>query len=814
MQDRDRWLSSGLFLTTLATLLLELLDSRLLSVLTWYHLSFLAVSLAMLGGAAGAVVVFLSRGLRSGDVARRSLCRAALLLAIAIPLTQLCLMRTRIPPLLNASAAEAWPLAWVTVLLTIPFLLSGAVVTIALTRCGGRIGILYGSDLVGAATGCLLIVPVLHFLDMFSAGLLAGALVALGAWCFAHFAGASRGAVPAAVGVGLLLASLGHALAGAPIGVAYPRGTASEPGSIELSRWNAYSYVSVLHPTEGPPFYWGRGTSPDSLRTTASLMRIDGAAGTPLTRWDGQRDSLDWVQYDVTTLPHHLRAGATAVIGVGGGRDILSAIWGGSDSITAVELNESFVDLLEHRFRDFARIAGHPGVRIVNDEGRSFMSRTNERYDVLQMSLVDTWAATGAGAFTLTENALYTTEAWKIFLSRLKPNGLFSTSRWFSPENVSETSRLLSLCVRSLLELGVTAPAQHIALISRGKVATLLVSREPLPGRDLEKIREICQRYDFSILALPGARVTDAHLAAILSATSAEQLDRAIQDPNYDYSAPSDDRPFFFNMLKPASFHRIAELPSGDVMSGTGGVIWGNIRATATLMLLLLIAAVLVAVIIFVPLFVGGLPDMDGRSFAVAAAYFALIGYGFMSIQIPLLQRFSVLLGHPIYTYSVILFGMILFAGIGSFLSERLEVLGRWRIGVPAGIAVLVALLARLVQPLIEASLELPLVGRAGVVLACIAPISLLLGCCFPLGMRMVNSLSQRATPWMWGLNGAFGVLASIIAVAVSMWFGIRMNLLVAAAMYLLLAVPARALAARVAFAQQRHAEATLRNAL
>jgi hypothetical protein len=796
VREGDRWLSAGLFLTTLATLLLELLDSRLLSVLTWYHLSFLAVSLAMLGGAAGAVVVFLAGDRLSGEAARRNLARAPLLLALAIPATHGLLMRIQIPPLMQVRWEEVAPLALATVLLTIPFLLSGAVVTLALTRCGGRIGVLYGSDLLGAALGCLLIVPVLFAMDMLSAGLVAGALVAAAACCYARFAGTGV-ALPAALAVGLTAVSLGHVAAGAPIGVAHPRGGDLDPAQVSLLRWNAYSHITVLNPTAGQPFYWGRGKSPPDLVVASSIMRIDGAAGTPITEWDGRRESLSWVQYDVTTLPYHLRTGRVAIVGVGGGRDVLSAIWGGSQQITGIELNEIFVDLLSRRYRDFANIVGHEGVRIVNDEGRSFLSRTGERYDVLQMSLVDTWAATGAGAFTLTENALYTVEAWKTFLSRLAPGGLFSTSRWFSPRNVSETSRLLTLCVTALLELGVDEPARHIALVSRHKVATLLVSMQPLAADDIAKIRGVAQRYDFEIAVLPGNPIADERLAGIVSATTVDELAVATYDPNYDYTAPTDGRPYFFNMLRPASFYKLAGLESGDIFLGTGGVVWGNIRATETLIVLLLIAIGLSAAIIFVPLLLSGLPRMDASSFGLALAYFAIIGYGFMSIQIPLLQRFSVLLGHPIYTYSVILFGMILLAGLGSFASERLDPLGRWRTVVPVAIAGLVGVLTLTVQPIIESSLLLPLPARAAVVLACIAPTSFLLGFCFPLGLRLVGALSTTATAWMWGVNGACGVLASIVTVLISMWVGIHANLVVAAALYLLLTVPARGLARR-----------------
>jgi len=793
----ERWLAFGLLLTTFATLLLELLDSRLLSVLTWYHLSFLAVSLAMLGGAAGAVLVYVGGHRFQGGGGRRALARSSLLLALVVPATHYLLLQTRIPPTAETGEPATLALTWVVVLLTLPFVVSGMAVTLALTRCGGRIGILYGNDLVGAAAGCLAILPLLHFVDAFTAVLFAAAIAALGALAFVRSGGGLP--LPLAGGVAVLLAAgaLLHLVFGSPVQVAYPRGRAIDRVGLAVERWNPYSQVRVHLSQEGPPFYWGKGDVEIADRVDSALLLIDGTAGTPLTKWDGRRESLDWVQYDVTALPYHLRSGHAAVIGVGGGRDILSALWGGS-RVTGVEINGIIVDLHRGQYRDFTKIAEHPDVDLVNDEGRAYLSRTAERFDVLQMSLVDTWAATGAGAFTLTENALYTVEGWKTFLARLAPEGLFSTSRWFSPENVSETSRLLALCVTALLEIGVEDPQAHVALVSRGRVATLLVSPDPLRREDLDKIDSLAQRLGFDVLIAPGTEPSDPALGAILASRSAAELERAIEDPHFDYSAPRDGRPYFFNMLKFGSFYELPRLPSGDVLFGTGGVVWGNIRATATLVTLFFIALGLSFVILALPLGFSGLPGLGSGDFVASLGYFSLIGYGFMSVQIPLLQRFSVFLGHPIYTYSIILFTMILFAGIGSFLSERIALGGKWHLGVPLAIAAAIGVLQGEIEWLTGAFVGEPILVRCGLVVLCVAPVSCLLGLCFPLGMRTVSGLSEQAAPWMWAANGASGVIASIVAVGISMWAGIQVNLLVAMALYALLAWPASRLSRRL----------------
>ena len=231
-------------------------------------------------------------------------------------------------------------------------------------------------------------------------------------------------------------------------------------------------------------FYWGAGANAPATPATVAYAAIDGAAGTAITQWNGDPAWLDWTRYDVTAAPYHLRQGRAGIIGVGGGRDVLTAIAGRSTSVTGIEINKALVAALEDRYRDFARVATYPGVTLVHDEARSYLTRTPERFDVLQMSLIDTWAATGAGAFTLTENGLYTREGWRVFLGTLTPTGVFSVSRWFDPANVSETTRLVSLAVASLLDVGVQQPRASLVLITRERVATLLVSPAPFTEED------------------------------------------------------------------------------------------------------------------------------------------------------------------------------------------------------------------------------------------------------------------------------------------------------------------------------------------
>jgi hypothetical protein len=328
-------------------------------------------------------------------------------------------------------------------------------------------------------------------------------------------------------------------------------------------------------------------------------------------------------------------------------------------------------------------------------------------------------------------------------------------------------------------------------LVSRGNVATLLVSRKPFAASDLETVHETAARLGFEVLLAPGAAPGVASLARIAASRSPADLDRAIAGESYDYSPPRDDRPYFFNLLRMSDFeHMFDKVPKG-------GVVAGNLSATRTLAVLLVLVVAAVLAVIFAPLLASGLPAMAAGPFAAGIAYFGSIGAGFMFVQIGLMQRLSVFLGHPIHAVAVTLFGMIAATGVGSFLSERVPIEARPRIAawlaLATGGAVAVATLA--LQPLIEATLHHGLLVRCLATLGLVLPVAILLGLFFPLGIRLLRRLGSRGEPWMWGVNGASGVLACVGSVILSIGAGIRTTLFAGALAYALLAVPALLLA-------------------
>jgi hypothetical protein len=793
-EGMSRSFLAGLFFITSATLLLEILNTRLLSVVTWYHLSFFAVSMAMFGMAAGALWVYLKPQKFPREDALSSLYRYSILFALSTLICHLVILFTPLSTLGGWDAANFFKMTLITLAVAIPFAFSGVVITVALTQVPGNSGLIYAVDLVGAALGSLACLALLSVLDISSATI-ASTVVTVLAILFFQRAKTGRSDLRwVALAVVLAIGAFANSQFTSGLRVFYPKGNEISYSDQTIEYWTIHGQI-LLSPAEERvgPFYWGAGAGAPVIEgMKLQGLVIDGEAGTAVTQWDGNREGLEWPRFDVTSLPYHLRKeGNVAVIGVGGGRDILTALWAKSKHITGIEINGAILDILQDRRRDFVSLDQQPEVEFVHDEARSFLTRSDETYDVIQMSLIDTWAATGAGAFTLSENGLYTVEGWQIFFDKLAPNGLLSVSRWYSPEALSETNRLISLAAMSLLEQGVDNPGEHAVLVARNTVATLLVSPTPFSDADLDQIESVAAEMAFTVLHSPRQESSERLIRDALASKSSAQLEAATQHEFLDFSPPLDSRPYFFNILKPSA------LLSTDAELGELGIVaGGNLLATYTLMLLCLLAFIGVTLVIGVPLLLSGKPQLPKGVFGSGLLYFACIGTGFMMVQIPLIQRFSVYLGHPVYAVSVLLFSMIIAAGLGSSLSDRIAVERdrRWTFVLPLTIVAMIIALYLLSGPIIQATIDQGLLVRCLIVILLVAAAALPMGMCFPLGLRLFRQYSDECLPWLWGVNGATGVLASVLAVAISMWSGINSSLLVAIGCYALLIVPARAL--------------------
>lgn len=784
-------LYAAMALIALSTLALEITLVRLLSVITWYHLAFFAISTAMLGMTAGAVTVFLRGDWFAGRLESR-VALACLAYGVVTPISLIVL---NLLPLgfettgVNTMSVAAFVLA--TLVCAAPFYCSGVAVSALLTIAPVPIGRLYAADLVGAAGGCLLVLGGLALLDAPSLVLLAASIGGLAAYVLREETSAAQRHGSLGLFFGLVALAALNAVGTHGIRPHMVKEVVENPADILIDRWNSHSRVVVDRPFVGPPQYWGPSPKAPRDPIPQFWMRIDGSAGTTV-RGFASLDDIEHLRYDITNLAYYLRpSGGAAIIGVGGGRDLQSALLFGHERVLGIDVNEIFVDLLEGEFAEFAGLAGREDVRIVADEARSYLSRTDETFAVLQMSLVDTWAATGAGAFSFSENALYTVEGWRTFLSRLAPNGLFTVSRWHDPANLGETGRSLSLAVATLLSLGVEEPRLHLAMLTRQNLSTLIVGRQPLLDSDVNALRQLAAELQFDIAVLPDRRPADGDLRAILESRSPAELELSVRGKSFNLSPPTDDSPYFFNMLKLGAL--------GAAYAAGTGVLSGNLTATITLLALLAGLLVLCALTIILPLWLRrrqARNGSEGRILWPAMLYFALIGLGFMFTEIGLVQRLSVFLGHPVYALGILLFTIILSTGLGSRLSDfrrRSDAPPAALVGIAAA-AIVGAQFALLW--LVDAMAASAMSARIVACIAAIAPLGLILGFFFPLGMRLARANGMAETAWLWAVNGVFGVLASALAVFIAIYFSISINFWIGALCYASLAVPLRLLAA------------------
>ena len=799
----------GVFLISASTLILEIIQTRILSVVVWYHLAFFVISLAMFGLTAGAVWVYLRRVRFTEKTLSYDLSYFSGLFAFA---TAICLaVQMTLAPVITTAMTTIWIWTELAICLSIPFFFSGVVLSLALTRSPFPVGRVYGVDLLGAAIGCLGALLLLNFTDGPSAVLWVAAFVAGGALAFA---GSGIGKGPDQnpplhsclrhhywiISVLVICAVINpHTDQGLqPIVV---KGNFEFPGSHLFKQWNSFSRVVVGQVKRGIPEMWGPSPKmfDNKWSVYQTVLNIDGDAATYAYRFTGNLDEVAFLRYDVTNLAYFLPdRERVLVIGVGAGRDILSAALFGRKKITGVEINPIFVQLLtrEPDFLDFNNVAALPGVHFVLDEGRSWLARSQESFDIIQMSLVDTWAATGAGAFTLSENGLYTVQAWKTFLNRLTSQGVLTVSRWYDRSVPDETGRLISLAVATLMEMGIADPSRHVFLASQGAVATLVLSKSPLSASDIETLERQAAEYQHEILMSPRRVPASDTLLRIITAVDRKSLDAYTSSLAFDLTPPTDDRPFFFNQLPLSRPFQALAHAKNVLATGPqgGGVRQGNLVATITLLVLFFISLIFVTAAIIVPL----RPALKDVGLAVATRgtlYFALIGAGFMMVEIGLLQRMTVFLGHPIYSLSVLLFSLILTTGIGSFLSGTFTLHNRtkitaWAILTGGYLVILPFVLGELFAAFDHATLT----ARIAICVISITPAGLLLGFGFPTGMRLIAAIDPRPTPWFWGINGAAGVLASIGAIAVSLALGITATLIVGALCYFLLIPVALAL--------------------
>jgi SAM-dependent methyltransferase len=660
-----------------------------------------------------------------------------------------------------------------------PFTEGGVCITLLLTRLPYSGGWLYAADLLGAAVGCLGVIFLLLVIDPVSATLWIAALAAGVGWLVIRNSDEVRilrlsGAVAltmaaaATVHTGLDLTGNSH------LGVFWAKG--EEQAGTLFERWNTYSRVRVKEWPEKTPVGWGFAR-PSDVRVDQHYIDIDADAGTVITRHDGDIGKLSYLKDDVINAAYLVQpATDVAVVGVGGGRDILSGLVFGAKQIRGIEINPAIFEVLTEKFADFAgHLERQPGVSLVNAEARSYINHSSERYDLVQISLIDTWAATAAGGLTLTENRLYTVDAWDDFYRALKPGGLLSVSRWYKGDKYrSEFYRLVAIAASALQRKGVPATdlRHHVVALNVGNIVTVITRPDAFTDAQWQEARGRLEAQGFKIFLGP-----DVAFDAITSTLLSDKADAAFFDSLPENIAPStDDQPFFFFTSR-----------LGDL---TNMYPWGamdNNVAVSMTGLLIIVALLACGYYIVLP-FLGLAKRMPLSTLTPPMAYFSAIGMGFMLIEISQMQRLMVFLGHPVYGLSVVLFTILLFGGMGSATVGADTPRPRaivWRVTV----LLITIVAAGLLTPLVTTwTRSQPTDMRILVSVLLLAPPAFCMGMMFPLGLNIWRR-HEALLPFFWSTNGVTSMLASVLGMALSIQFGIAKTYALGACFYVVCAI-------------------------
>src|SRR5262245_45438679 len=644
----------AIFVLACATLSFQILITRFFSVMLYYHFAFAAISLAMLGLTRGAMEVYNNAERYAPEAVAREFAHHAAWFAISgvgAMIAFLCV------PLLVPAVLAPGALALAALAFVIPFSNSGICITLLLTRLPYSGGWLYAADLTGAALGCLGIIFALLVVDPVSATFWLGAFSAGAGWMVVRSgsnAGSRRlsGAVAltlaaaAALHTGLDVAGQSH------LGVFWAKGQ-EQTGTL-FERWNTYSRIRVRPHRYDTAFGWGFAHEPN-VKIEQKLLDIDADAATVITRFDGDLGKVSYLKNDVINAAYLVQPPAdAAIIGVGGGRDILSALLFGAKRIRGIEINPAIFEVLTDKFANFSgHLDRQPGVLLVNAEARSYINHSSDRYDLVQISLIDTWAATAAGGLTLTENRLYTVEAWGDFYRALKPGGLLSISLWYDPKEYNaEFYRLVAIAAEALQRHGVPAGelARHVIAVNAGPIVTVITRPDAFTDAEWRAARARLVAQGFKVLLGPDVAF-DKVTSTLLSGKADKAFFASLPE---NIVASTDDSPFFFFTQRLSTF--ITE-PSTAVTN--------NNVAISMVLLMLVVALAACAYYIVVP-FVQLARQIPLPTLTPPVLYFSAIGFGFMLIEIAQMQRLMVFLGHPVYGLSVVLFTILIFSGIRS----------------------------------------------------------------------------------------------------------------------------------------------------
>jgi hypothetical protein len=787
----------SLFLLSSATLAFEINLTRLFSVAQFYHFAFMIVSIALLGYGASGTALAIFPGFQHGTPAQ-SLAWLSLGTGLSMLISYLLINWLPFDSYsLFVDQHQVFILILHYIALAMPFFFSGMALGLLLTRFPNRAGSTYAVNLFGSAAGCALALVAPTFIGGEGMVTLSALLACLAAVCTTWLKPFNK-VVSLGVIALLILTILDLSLrlfsqAGLATfnlhispykGLSY---TLQYPGSqVTSSRWNAFSRVDVV---ESRGIHSVPGLSYRYLQPLPRLdgLLVDGDDLSPIIQ--PNTDPL-FTAYLPSAVAFELRPlASTLVLEPRGGLDILSTLTQTNGKVTAVEVNPLIVNA--------APAYADQRLFLHQESERSFLQRSQERYDVILLSLTSSFHPVQSGAYTLAEDYRYTVESFSEMLDHLAPDGLLVATRWLQ-DPPSEDLRLFALAVEAIEAAGGN-PAQQVVAFRGYNTGTVLVKNSPFSPDELSSIRDFTAQRAFDLTYTPGIQEQETNRYNILPESiyyqtylnllQSEARQGFYNDYPYDVRPPTDDHPFFGHYFKWQQASQVlAEFGKAWLPFGGGGYF--------VILALLFLATVLAGVLILLPVEVWklrqrGSPETRSPFILRDLVYFGLLGFAFLFVEIPLLQRFIMYLGNPAYAVTLVLFSLLFFSGIGSRFNLRIPL---WL--ALGALTVLILVMPILLPNLFKWTLGLPLAARMGVTVLALAPLGFLMGIPFPAGIRWLvaggapgsdsegEPTPRKDIPWIWAVNGAASVVSPILAALLALTYGFSVVLIGGAICY------------------------------
>jgi hypothetical protein len=785
-------------LLSASALAYEVLLMRLFSIIQWHHFAYMIIGLALLGyGISGTVISIFKHRLLVNFNLIYILC----LLLFGLTTVGCYSLAQNIP--FNAEEIlwdprQIFYLGIMFLLLTIPFFLAATAICLSFIQYEEKIPHIYAADLLGAGTGCLIILLLLYWLFPQWALILVGisGLIAVILASLELNVSYQKGIIISTLFLIGFLINTGSSL---ELNISPYKGLSqalriSNTKVIE-EHSSPLGYLSIVK-SEQVPFRHAPGLSVKAQQEPLNQIGVfmDGDNMSVITQYPDTLDKLQYLDQMTSAVPYHLKKiNRALIIGAGGGTDVLQAKLHDIDNIDAVELNPQIVELLNKTYSSFAgHLYQQNNVNIHIKEARSFLSGSLAQYDLIQLALIDAFNASSSGLYALNESYLYTAEAVSQYLNHLKPDGYLAMTRWIKlPPR--DSLKLVATAINALEQNGVSPPRQQLVLIRSWQTSTLLVKNGIFTEQELTTLQQFCIDRAFDLAYTPKLSIEQANRFNVLSepvfyqaisAMLSDERDQFLARYKFNLQPATDDRPYFHHFFKWSAFGEIYQLRR---QGGMPLIEWGYIILVVTL----LIAALLSIVLIVLPLWFYRRAQLSKPSAIKQSGvfyYFFAIGLAFLFIEIAFIQKFTLFLHHPIMTIAVVLTAFLVFAGVGSLWSGQLlhryasQVIIKYAV---SGITVLCIGYLYLLGPLFSSLAAVPDSLKIVISIALIAPLAFCMGMPFPVALDTLTKHANHYIPWAWGINGCASVISAVLATLMAIHFGFSAVILAAVILYM-----------------------------